>query len=196
MSMSDALQHTVLNPIVVITLVGGLFVAAVVLLIRGVFLGYPRGALPAGSMLSAKEQAVVAAVADALFPAEGPIPVSGTEAGLVLYMDTHTRRVPPGIRVLIHLLIAFIEHGPWLFGPKHARFTRLRPIERVEALDAMVKSSLYLRRVSFFSIRTILSMGYLANAKVAESIGFIAHISPFDRERISRPGPATPQAVT
>jgi hypothetical protein len=78
--------------------------------------------------------------------------------------------------------MAFIEHGPWVFGPRHTRFTRLRPPERVQALEDMLKSSIYIRRIAFLSIRTILSMGYLANAAVVQSIGCVAHVAPFDRE--------------
>lgn len=174
--MNEVLHHP-LNPALIAALLGAL---VTLLLVRGVFLGYPRPVLPRGSMLSAKEQAIIAAVADALFPAGGPIPVSGTEAGLVAYMEAHMARVPPGIRLLLRLLTAFIEHGPWLFGPKPARFTRLRPGERVKALEDMLKSSIYFRRVVFLSIRTILSMGYLANPKVVAQIGCFAHISPFE----------------
>ena len=109
--------------------------------------------------------------------------MSGTEAGLVAYMEAYIARVPPGMRLLIHLLMAFIEHGPWLFGPRPARFTRLRPGERVKALEGMLTSSIYFRRVAFLSIRTILSMGYLANPKVVAQIGCVAHISPFEGAR-------------
>lgn len=175
--MNEVLRQSVLSSAMVLALLGA-FIA--IIFFAHIFLGYPRPILPRGSLLSAKEQAIVAAVADALFPVGGPIPVSGTEAGLVAYMDTHMRRVPTSIRILLRLLLAFIEHGPWLFGPRRARFTRLRLEERAPALKDMEKSSLYLRRVSFFSIRTLLSMGYLANPAVVKSIGCAGHASPFE----------------
>jgi hypothetical protein len=150
------------------------------LLVRGLFFGYPRAILPPSALLSAKEQAIVAALADTLFPSGGPIPVSGTEAGLVSYADSYVRRTPPHMRLLLRLLFLFIEHGPWLFGPRRARFTRQRPEERVAALADMASSSMYFRRVSFLSIRTILSMGYLANEAVARGIGWVEHCSPFE----------------
>jgi hypothetical protein len=150
------------------------------LLVRGVFLGYPRASLPPSAYLSPKEQAVVAALADSLFPAGGPIPISGTEAGLVSYMDAYLRRTPPQMRLLIRLLFLFIEHGPWLFGPRRVRFTRQRPEERVASLADMAASSIYFRRVSFLSIRTMLSMGYLANPAVARRIGWVEHCAPFE----------------
>jgi hypothetical protein len=165
---------------VVIFLVVTLCAIGISLLVRGLFLGYPRPVLPPSALLSAKEQAIVVALADALFPSGGPIPVSGIEAGLVSYMDAYARRTPPHMRLLIRLLFLFIEHGPWLFGPRRVRFTRLRPEERVAALADMANSSIYFRRVSFLSIRTMLSMGYLANPAVARRIGWVEHCAPFE----------------
>lgn len=144
--------------------------AVVALLVRGLFFGYPPASL-VHSTLSAKEQAIVAACADALFPPGGPIPLSGTDAGLVPYMDHSIRRLPRAAAFLLRLLFVFIEHGPWIFGPRLARFTRLRPEERVRALRGMATSRIYFRRVAFLSIRTMLSMGYLANEAVARRIG-------------------------
>lgn len=164
------------------------------LIVRGLFLGYPRAVLPPSALLSAKEQAIVTALADSLFPSGGPIPVSGTEAGLVSYMDAYARRTPPHMRILIRLLFLFIEHGPWIFGPRRVRFTRLRPEERVAALADMASSSIYFRRVSFLSIRTMLSMGYLANPAVARRIGWVEHCAPFEAGK-KIPAPAAEELV-
>ncbi len=152
---------------------------ALALLLRGVVFGYPRAPL-AGSILSAKEQAILAASADAFFPPGGPIPLSGTEAGVVAYMDRYLRRVGRSQRVLIRLLLQLIEHGPWIFGPRPARFTRLSPAERTEVLLRMSLSGVYFRRVSFLSLRVMLTMGYLANDQVARQIGALPCASPFD----------------
>jgi hypothetical protein len=152
----------------------------VALVLRALFLGYPPPRLAAGSTLTRKEQALVAAAADALFPPEGPIPLSGTEAGLVEYMDASLRRVPAGQRALLRLLFVFLEHGPWIFGPRRARFTQLTPDDRVVALTDMAGSAIYFRRIAFLSLRTMLSMGYLANDAVARKIGMTTHAAPFE----------------
>ena len=147
--------------------------------VRSIFLGYPPGQV-AGAMLSRKEQAVVAACADALFPPGGPIPVSGTEAGLVRYMDTYLRGLPPLPRLLGRLLFHSVEHGPWIFGPRPVRFTRLRPAERVAVLREMAESDLYFRRVSCISMRTMMTMGYLAHPEVARRIQIVPNATPFE----------------
>ena len=158
---------------------------AVGLLVRAVFLGYPRAAIP-GAWLNRKEQAIVSACADALFPPGGPIPVSGTEAGMVRYLDTYLGRLPRVPRLLVRLLLHSIEHGPWLFGPRPARFTRLRPVERVAVLRAMARSSIYFRRVSFLSLRTMMTMGYLAHPEVQRRMHIVPDATPFEKRRDSQ----------
>jgi len=171
---------SVFSPSLIISLVGAAAVLVVLgLFVRAVFFGYPKPAL-ARSILSAKEQAIIAACADALFPSDGPIPISGTQAGLVAYMDAYIRRFPSGPRLLLRLLFQFIEHGPWLFGPRPARFTRLSPADRVRALEGMHKSRIYFRRVAFISMRAVLTMGYFANAEVARRVGCEPCASPFE----------------
>ena len=150
------------------------------LLVRALFLGYPQAAL-AKATLSRQEQAIVSACADALFPPGGPIPVSGTEAGMVGYLDTYLGRLPRVPRVLVRLLFVSIELGPWVFGPRPARFTRLRPVERIAVLRAMARSSMYFRRLSFISLRTMMTLGYLAHPEVARRMHIVPDAAPFEK---------------
>jgi hypothetical protein len=133
------------------------------------------------AVLSEKERAIIAACADALFPPGGPIPLSGTEAGVVEYMDRYVARAPRHTRALLRMLFHFVEHGPWVFGPHRARFTRMQHEQRCAALDRMARSPIYFRRVAFLSLRTMLSMGYIANSEVARSIGITSCTDPFER---------------
>jgi hypothetical protein len=152
--------------------------AAAGLLARGLFAGYPAQRVPDG-LLDAKEQAIVAACADTLFPPGGPIPLSGTDAGLVEYMEGYFERLPSQQRVLVRLLLWFIEHGPWVFGPRPVRFTSLDEKGRLRVLESMRTSPIYFRRIAFLSIRTMLTMGYLANADVARAMNMTADPDPF-----------------
>jgi hypothetical protein len=165
---------------VIASVVVSLAVLLGALLVRAVVAGYPPPRLGPGALLGRKEQAIVAACADALFPPGGPIPVSGTEAGLVAYMDAYVRRLPPLARLLVRLLFRSIEHGPWIFGPRPARFTRLRPAERVAVLRAMATSRMYFRRLSCLSMRAMMTMGYLAHPEVARSMHMAADLAPFE----------------
>jgi hypothetical protein len=146
-------------------------------LVRGVFLGYPEKIVP-DARLTAKEQAIVAAVADTLFPKGGPIPISGTEAGLVAYMDAYVQRLPTQPAVLVRLLFQFLEHGPWIFGLKR-RFTSLTHEQRLEVLEGMRTSPIYFRRVACLSMRAMLTMGYLAHPEVTKAMRMTAKTNPF-----------------
>lgn len=141
-----------------------------VLAFRAIWSGYPPRT-PGVPLLTAKEQAIVAAAADTLFPDGGAIPASGTQAGIVRYVGLSVARVPRETRLLLRLLFAFVEHGPWLFGPRRVRLTRMRPAERAVALGRMATSRLYFLRVAFASLRTLLAMGYMAHDPVARAVG-------------------------
>jgi hypothetical protein len=154
----------------------------VALVIAGVvgwlFTGYEAPALR-DATLGAREQALVAAVADAFFPPGGPIPVSGTEAGLVRYFDGYVRRSEPFPRFMIRLLLVYAELEPLLFGPRHVRFTRLTQEERLAVLESAGLSSIYFRRVTFISMRAVMTMGYLAAPDVARAMRMISDPDPF-----------------
>lgn len=158
--------------VLVLFLLGALLVG-----LRGTLLGYPPPKLP-GALLTAKEQAVLSACADALLPAGGPLPLSGTEAGVLPYFDQMLREIPNHHRNMIRLLLAFLEHGPWVFG-LHRRLTAQSPEGRVRTLRAWSTSRIYFLRASFLSVRTLLAMAYLSNAEVAGQLGALPHLSPF-----------------
>ena len=136
-----------------------------------------------------------------MFPAGGPIPLSGTEAGLVAYVDRYVARAPGAMRPLMRLLFQFIEHSPWIFGPRRARFTHLSQAARSAAFSSMAQSRVYFRRVAFLSLRTMLSMGYLANEHVARTIGCTGCATPFEQAAAARsasggePRPVSPEVI-
>jgi hypothetical protein len=144
----------------------------------GVLLGYPAKVVEGGPM-SAKEQAIVAAAADAFFPRGGALIPSGTDAGAVAYFSTFLAELPAGTRFMIRLLLRLVEHGPWVFGPAR-RFTRQSPEQRVATLRGWEKSRLYFLRISFQSLRTLIGLAYLGNDGVARSLGAMPNLAPFE----------------
>lgn len=159
-------------------LLAGLTAGGVVLG-RGLFGGYPEKRVAHG-LLSGKEEAIVAACADTFFPPGGPIPLSGSDAKLVEYFERYFARLPEGQRLLVRLLVWFIEHGPWVFGPRRVRFSDLNERDRLVVLERMRTSPIYFRRISFLSMRTILTMGYLAHPEVAKAMRMTANVAPFE----------------
>ncbi len=151
---------------------------------HGLFGGYPDKRVQSG-LLSKKEQAIVAACADTFFPPGGPIPLSGTDADLVEYFDRYFAGLPETQQVLLRLLLWFIEHAPWIFGPRRTRFSDLSERHRYEVLEAMRTSPIYFRRVALLSMRTILTMGYLSHPKVAEAMKMVARERPFETAQVA-----------
>lgn len=145
----------------------------------GVFAGYPKKALEP-SIMSAKEQAVLSACADALFPHGGPLPLSATEAGVLPFFDAMLRQLPKQNRLLVRALLLFLEHGPWVIN-RRARLSRQSPEQRVETLRSWSTSRHYLVRTAFLSVRALLTMAYLENHDVASRIGLLPNADPFSR---------------
>jgi len=159
--------------------VGVFALVAAVAVWRGVFAGYGQR-LFEPSVLSAKEQAILSACADALFPHGGPLPLSGTEAGVLPFFDSMLRQLPKQNRLLIRALLLLLEHGPWVVN-RRARLTRQAPEVRVDTLRSWSESRHYLLRTAFIGIRALLTMAYLENHDVATRVGHLPNRDPFAR---------------
>jgi hypothetical protein len=124
-------------------------------------------------------ETTIHAYAEALFPANGPIPISGPDAGAVEFMRQYLDRSQPRQRRLIRLLIEVSEFGPLLFGPTRQRFSRLALADRERYLAAGFVSPLYLRRITVLTMRALLTMAYFANDEVLTHIGMAHDPDPF-----------------
>jgi len=142
--------------------------ALLALLARELWLGYPPARFVAAA-LSKKEQAVLAATAEAFFPRGGALP-SAEQAGVVPYVDRMMHDMPRRQRILLRLLFVLVEHGSLLFGPVHRRMTRQSVADRIATLRAWELSSLYFRRLSFLSLRTLMTLAYFGDAAVRQAV--------------------------
>ncbi len=165
-------------------ILAGLLLSLLLLAVYGFLLGYPPPRFT-GRMLSKKEQAILTACAEAVFPERGAMPLTGVEAGIVEFMDQHMVDLPRDKRLLIRLLFLFIEHSPWIFfgrrGPWQ-RFSSLSIEKRQAFLAEMATSRLYFRRLSFLSLRALMCMAYLAHPDIAARIGSTPNLRPFQKE--------------
>lgn len=155
-------------------------IALVLVVLNGFVLGYPPKRVEP-SILSAKEQAILVACADAMIPHGGALPLSAVEAGVVEHFAQTLASVPPQNRLLMRLLLRFVEHGPWIFGLE-PRLTRQSHDTRMVTLEAWDKSSLYFLRVAAVSMRSLVSMAYLANPEVEAHLGATPNRDPFRLE--------------
>ncbi|MAE95936.1 MAG: hypothetical protein CL910_14865 [Deltaproteobacteria bacterium] len=141
--------------------------------VRRVWWGYPP-APPDAKVLSRREIAFLAAAADATYPSGGPVPPSGSEAGVPSYADRYVAAVPPGTGLLMRLLFFLVEHATLAFPAPgrggRRRFSSLSPDQRGAVLEAWGTSSWFPRRLVFSSLRAILTMGYFADPVVLRAL--------------------------
>ena len=136
--------------------------------------GYP---VPARRyrVLIRPEVASLTSVSEAMFPPGGHIRSSGLDADLPDYIDRWMAVSQPRVRLLMHLLFFFVEHATLLFPApgrhRRRRFSSLGLEQRVAVLGAWGESGLYLRRLVFMSLRSILTMGYFAHPPVLWQLG-------------------------
>ena len=126
-------------------------------------------------MLRRSEVALLASVSEAMFPPGGHIPSSGLDANLPDYIERWMSMSSKQTRVLMHLLFFLIEHATAIVPAPgrggRRRFSGLGFDQRVAVLQGWGESSLYLRRLVFVSLRSILTMGYFAHPPVLRKLG-------------------------
>jgi len=114
-----------------------------------------------------------------MFPPGGHIRSSGLDADLPAYVDRWMAVSQRRVRLLMHLLFFFVEHATLFFPAprprRRRRFSSLSLEQRVAVLEAWGGSRLYLRRLIFMSLRSILTMGYFAHPPVLRQLG----VAPF-----------------
>lgn len=153
-------------------------IAVVFVLAARLFVGYPPR--PEGlRVLNNREAALVAAAAEAMFPRGGAIAESGVDAGVVAYFDDQIDHITQKNRRLIRLLLVFIELFPVFFSRYARRFTRLSVEQQMRVLAAAGESRQYFFRLTFLSLRSLLCLGYFANAHVNAQLESTPNARPF-----------------
>jgi hypothetical protein len=140
-----------------------------------VCLGYPPAAGDC-ARLRRGERALLAAVAEAVFPPGGAIPCSGLDARILPYVDGLMLRAHPRPRRLMRLLFFLFEHGTLVFPAPgglrgRRRFSSLDLERRIAALESWAGSRLSARRLAFGSLRAIVTLGYFAHPPVLRQLG-------------------------
>lgn len=137
-----------------------------------------RYADPTQSFLTGREREIISAIADTTFPPAGSIPLSGTEAGVVDYLDDFLSKIPPGQANLLRAAFLFIEIAPLISGKALNIFTNSSEEARKKILDYSNKY-LYIHRALLEGVRVLSTLGYMAHPDVAKKIGCTPNLDPF-----------------
>ena len=138
-------------------------------------LGYPPAA-DGTPRLRRAERALLAGVAEAVFPPGGAIAHSGLDARIPAYVDALVARAQPRPRRLMRLLFFLFEHGTLIFPASggllgRRRFSSLGLERRIAVLEDWAGSRLSARRQAFGSLRAIVTLGYFAHPPVLRQLG-------------------------
>jgi hypothetical protein len=151
------------------------------LFVRRIAWGYPKLAEPY-QVLGKREVSFICALAEANFPKDGEIPVSGLDADLPRYLDDYLTVIPSTQRLHIRLLMPLYEHETLIFPARgrcgRRRFSSLTAEQRVCVLRRWSESRFYLRRLLFTALRAVITFGYLADHRVVCHL----NLAPLDFE--------------
>ena len=124
-------------------------------------------------VLTSRERHLVGALAETLFPVEGPIPVGSAMARVVDYVDGYLAAAPAPERTQLRALFALFELAHVVQGPARPRpFSRAPAASRRALLAAWSESPLYPQRAAFQALRSLISIAWVADAEVRHHMGY------------------------
>lgn len=124
-------------------------------------------------VLTRRERHLVGALAETLFPLEGPIPVDAAMARVVDYVDGYLAAAPRPERTQLRALFALFELAHVVQGRARPRPFSSAPADSRSALMAAWSSSpLYPQRAAFQALRSLLSIAWVADAEVGRQMGY------------------------
>ncbi len=136
----------------------------------------------------ARNARVLAALIETLLPAGGAFELGACDTALAEDLSGYFRQLHPRGLLGLALLLQMMEFGPYMFGPRWTRFTRLTVQGRARYLSGFEQSRLAPRRQLFASLKLITTMHFYGYPTVQDSIGF-------DRDYLRRKLLAGPNAA-
>lgn len=123
-------------------------------------------------VLSAGEGRIVAALAEAMFPRERGVGVSGAEADIAAYVDDYVGALPAFERGQLRALLVAFDRGFGLFRARPSqRFASASLPERRDYVESWARSSTYTMRMVFEGLRTVMTIAFAESPAVRAAIG-------------------------
>jgi len=121
--------------------------------------------------LERREFAILVALADAIFPKDNPLGLSGSEVRVPEYVDRMLARMPADKAAEFRAMLLLFEHGTLAFGLRARRFTELPQKAREKYLRRWEEARVYSRRMLAAGLKTLLGIGYFAHPDVKAALG-------------------------
>jgi len=121
--------------------------------------------------LERREYAIVAALADTLFPDNNALGFSGVEARVPEYIDRWLDGLHADKAREYRMMLLLFEHGTLAFGLRARRFTDLPHRARERYLRRWETTRVYSRRMLATALKTSLGTAYFAHPEVRARLG-------------------------
>ncbi len=115
---------------------------------------------------------ILDAVVDTLMPSGGAFAAGGAQTPLASDLWEYFRRLHGQGVAGLALLLQAIEYGPYVFGPKRTRFSRLSPDDRERYLAAFEGSRFAPRRQIIASLKLIAMLHFYDYPEVQDAVGY------------------------
>lgn len=128
---------------------------------------------PGALVLAASELALVEALAEAMFPPDNPLGVSGAGLGMPERVDELLGdTLDPMVQPVFRHVLAALDAGTLV--SRGSRFVALPLADRIDVLSHWDDNDLFPRRAAFDALRLVMAMAYFYAPGVAASIGWRA----------------------
>jgi len=117
-----------------------------------------------------RQRRFLEAVCEAIIPKDAPVEISGIEAGTIDHLERFLSSLEREQRRLILWLFRLIGLLAFVRGLKP--LWKQSEAERERFFMWLEKNRLYPLRGSYYSLKTLLGIGYLANPEVMKGIGY------------------------
>lgn len=135
--------------------------------------GGPSAAAPTLKVLSARELAVLAAIADRVCPGGDGLPTA-TEIGVAEKLDAFLDGMDPWTVADVRKLLGLFESrtGGLVLDGRWRPFSELSPTQQDAVLDGWRRSRLAFKRAAFLALRALVVSQYWADPRVTIHLGY------------------------
>ncbi len=122
--------------------------------------------------LSERERRTLLAAAECVLPAGGAFPLGHADVDVVAFTNEYLEAVPKEVRILLHVILWFVEYLGFFFALRPSRFSKMPLDKRDRVLDRMRSSRVFFLRGFYILLTTVLMIPFYRDHRVLDAIGY------------------------
>ena len=103
-----------------------------------------------------------------------------SNSSIVKYSLNFINKAPFTQRVLLKSLLVAIEFSPFIFSPIKKTLSKLSLSEKISLFEKISKGNLYLGRIAFLSLRTLMTFSLFSIKEVRRKFNMKNNLNPFN----------------